>query len=187
MVYQTLPQTLLQITTLYISTEEFGSLWSLPLQSPHTGDTGNGSILAGLPGINQSGQLDELKYTCVCVVRTLEELRERMNGARMYGHTESIAMTNEAIFTSIINNKNSLNHNYNSTKNNNGNGYGNNHDSTKNHNNTNDNNNMINSKNDTLLIHIKLTPTSSLCDMTIRSQSNQICEYIKISIITIIA
>ena len=148
MVYQTLPQTLLQITTLYISTEEFGSLWSLPLQSPHTGDTGNGSILAGLPGINQSGQLDELKYTCVCVVRTLEELRERMNGARMYGHTGSVTMANEAIFTLMINNKNSLN--------------------------------------DTILIHIKLTPTSSLCDMTIRSQSNQICEYIKNSIITII-
>ena len=148
MVYQTLPQTLLQITPLYISTKEFGSLWSLPLQSPHTGDTGNGIILAGLPGINQSGQFVELKYTCVCVVRTLEELREKMNGARMYGHTESVTMTNEAIFTSIINNKNSLN--------------------------------------DTILIHIKLTPTSSLCDMTIRSQSNQICEYIKNSIITII-
>ena len=70
MVYQTLPQTLLQITPLYISTKEFGSLWSLPLQSPHTGDTGNGIILAGLPGINQSGQFVELKYTCVCVVRT---------------------------------------------------------------------------------------------------------------------
>ena len=90
MVYQTLPQTLLQITTLYISTEEFGSLWSLPLQSPHTGDTGNGIksawrpsiILAGQSSINQSGQFVELKYTCVCVVRTLEELRERMNGAR---------------------------------------------------------------------------------------------------------
>ena len=148
MVYQTLPQTLLQITTLYISTEEFGSLWSLPLQSPHTGDTGNGIILAGLPGINQSGQFVELKYTCVCVVRTLEELRERMNGARMYGHTESVTMTNEAIFTSIIHNKNSLN--------------------------------------DTILIHIKLTPTSSLFDMTIRSQSNQICRYFKNSIITII-
>ena len=141
-------QTLLQITPLYISTKEFGSLWSLPLQSPHTGDTGNGIVLAGLPGINQSGQFVELKYTCVCVVRTLEELREKMNGARMYGHTESVTMTNEAIFTSIINNKNSLN--------------------------------------DTILIHIKLTPTSSLCDMTIRSQSNQICEYIKNSIITII-
>ena len=143
MVYQTLPPTLLQITPLYISTKEFGSLWSLPLQSPHTGDTGNGIILAGLPGINQSGQFVELKYTCVCVVRTLEELREKMNGARMYGHTESITMTNEAMFTSMINNKN-------------------------------------------ILIHIKLTPTSSLCDMTIRSQSNQICEYIKNSIITII-
>ena len=148
MVYQTLPQTLLQITPLYISTKEFGSLWSLPLQSPHTGDTGNGIMLAGLPGINQSGQFVELKYTCVCVVRTLEELREKMNGARMYGHTESVTMTNEAIFTSIINNKNSLN--------------------------------------DTILIHMKLTPTSSLFDMTIRSQSNQICEYIKNSIITII-
>ena len=123
-------------------------MWSLPLQSPHTGDTGNGIILAGQPGINQSGQFVELKYTCVCVVRTLEELREKMNGARMYGHTESVTMTNEAIFTSIINNKNSLN--------------------------------------DTIFIHIKLTPTSSLCDMTIRSQSNQICEYIKNSIITII-
>ena len=118
------------------------------MESTHTGDTGNGIKSAGLPGTNQSGQLDELKYTCVCVVRTLEELRERMNGARMYGHTESVTMTNEAIFTSIINNKNSLN--------------------------------------DTILIHIKLTPTSSLCDMTIRSQSNQICEYIKNSIITII-
>ena len=61
----------------------------------------------------------------------------------------------------------------------------NNHDCTKNNNNNN-NSNMINSINDTILIHIKLTHTSSLCDMTIRSQSNQICEYIKNSIIIII-
>ena len=44
---------------------------------------------------------------------------------------------------------------------------------------------MINSKNDTFLYHIILTPTSSSCDMTIRSQSNQICEYIKNSTIII--
>ena len=31
--------------------------------------------------------------------------RERMNPARMYGNTESIAMTDEAIFTSIIKDK----------------------------------------------------------------------------------
>ena len=60
----------------------------------------------------------------------------------------------------------------------------NNHDCTKNNNNN--NSNMINSINDTILIHIKLSPTSSLCDMTIRSQSNQICEYVKNSMITII-
>ena len=45
---------------------------------------------------------------------------------------------------------------------------------------------MINSKNDSILLHIKLTPTSSLCDMTIRSQSNQIFEYIKHSNIAMI-
>ena len=45
---------------------------------------------------------------------------------------------------------------------------------------------MINSITDTILIHMKLTPTSSLCDMTIRSQSNQICEYVKNSIINTI-
>ena len=67
-------------------------------------------------------------------------------------------MTNEAIFASIINDKNNLNQsifngNYRS------NGYRNNHDSTKNNNDN--NSNMINSKNDT----------------TIRSQSNLICAY----------
>ena len=53
----------------------------------------------------------------------------------------------------------------------------NNHDCTKKNNN---NSNMINSITDTILIHIKLTHTSSLCDMTIRSQSNQITIIINI-------
>ena len=98
-----------------------------------------------------------------------------MNAARMYGHTESIAMTNENIFTLMINNRNDLNES-NFDNNYNSNGYCNNHDSNKNNDN---NSNMINLKNDTVLVHIKLTPSSSLCDMTIRSQSNQIREYIK--------
>ena len=87
-----------------------------------------------------------------------------MNAARMYGHTGSIAMTDEAIFT-IINDRNNLNDcNFNS------NGYRNNHDSTKN----NDNSNMINSKNDTFLIHIKLRPTLLSYDITSVSDHCQI-------------
>ena len=105
-----------------------------------------------------------------------------MSAARMYGHTESIAITNEIFFTLVMNSRNDLNES-NFDNNYNSNGYRNNHDSNKN--NCNDSN-MINLKNDTILIHIKLTSTSSLCDMTIRSQSNQIREYIKNSIINII-
>ena len=51
-----------------------------------------------------------------------------MNAARMYGHTESIAMTNENIFTLMINNRNDLNES-NFDNDYNSNGYCNNHDS----------------------------------------------------------